>query len=80
MEVDQRGDSTGQSTVCKKFAREISEKLGRMIELRGPGRPKKNKKINPSPFSPSFYDNIDILRRYTPTHDVTRSSIFCIGE
>ena len=34
----------GQLTAGKKFAREISEKLGRRIELRGLRRLKKNKK------------------------------------
>jgi putative transposase len=34
----------GQLVSGKKFTREISEKLGRRIELRGPGRPKKDKK------------------------------------
>jgi putative transposase len=39
-EATQRGQLTGG----KKFVREISKKLGRRIELRGPGRPKKDKK------------------------------------
>ena len=39
-EALQRGQLTGN----RKFEREISEKLGRRIELRGPGRPKKSKK------------------------------------
>jgi len=34
----------GQFVSGKKFTREISKKLGRRIELRGPGRPKKDKK------------------------------------
>ena len=34
----------GQLTANSKFEKEISRKLGRRIELRGPGRPKKNKK------------------------------------
>ncbi len=34
----------GQLISGKKFTREISEKWGRRIELRGPGRPKKGKK------------------------------------
>lgn len=34
----------GQLTANRKFEIEISKKLGRRIELRGPGRPKKNKK------------------------------------
>jgi putative transposase len=34
----------GQLTANVKFEKEISKKLGRRIELRGPGRPKKNKK------------------------------------
>jgi len=34
----------GQLTANRRFAREISEKLGRRLELRGPGRPKKNGK------------------------------------
>jgi len=34
----------GQLTASQKFEKEVSEKLGRRIELRGPGRPKKNKK------------------------------------
>ena len=34
----------GQLTANGKFAREISEKIGRRLELRGPGRPKKDKK------------------------------------
>ena len=34
----------GQLTADKKFEQEIFEKLGRRIELRGPGRPKKSKK------------------------------------
>ncbi|MFZ6028617.1 MAG: transposase [Chloroflexota bacterium] len=33
----------GQLTANSKFEKEISRKLGRRIELRGPGRPKKNK-------------------------------------
>ena len=34
----------GQLTAGAKFAGEISEKIGRRMELRGPGRPKKAKK------------------------------------
>ncbi len=34
----------GQLTANVKFEKEISKKLGRRVELRGPGRPKKNKK------------------------------------
>jgi len=34
----------GQLVSGKKFTREISERLGRRIELRGSGRPKKDKK------------------------------------
>jgi putative transposase len=34
----------GQLTANRKFEKEISKKLGRRIELRGPGRPKKIKK------------------------------------
>ncbi len=34
----------GQLTADRKFEREISEKLGRRLESRGPGRPKKNGK------------------------------------
>ncbi len=34
----------GQLTANRKFEQEISKKLGRRIESRGPGRPKKNKK------------------------------------
>ena len=34
----------GQLTADRKFEREISEKIGRRLESRGPGRPKKNRK------------------------------------
>lgn len=34
----------GQLTANGKFVREISEKIGRRLELRGPGRPRKDKK------------------------------------
>ncbi len=34
----------GQLTANGKFAREISEKVGRCLELRGPGRPRKEEK------------------------------------
>ena len=44
MEVDQRATQRGQLTAGKKFAREISEKLGGRIELRGLRRLKKNRK------------------------------------
>ena len=33
----------GQLTANRKFSREISEKLGRRVELRGPGRPRNKK-------------------------------------
>lgn len=39
-DATQRGQLTGGA----KFTDQISEKLGRRIELRGPGRPKKTKK------------------------------------
>lgn len=44
LEVDQRGDSTRAINIRKKITQEISEKLGRRIELRGSGQPKKDKK------------------------------------
>lgn len=34
----------GQLTANGKFARELSEKIGRSLELRGPGRPRKDEK------------------------------------
>ena len=34
----------GQLTANRKFEKEISKKLSRRVQLRGPGRPKKNKK------------------------------------
>ena len=34
----------GQLTADRKFEREISKKIGRRVELHGPGRPKKHKK------------------------------------
>jgi putative transposase len=34
----------GQLTANRKYELEISKKLGRRIELRGPGRPQENKK------------------------------------
>jgi putative transposase len=38
----QEAAQRGQLTANRKFARMISEKIGRRIELRGPGRPRKN--------------------------------------
>ena len=46
------GDSTGAIGIRQELYREISERLGRRIELRGPGRPRKDKNKS-VPFFPA---------------------------